>query len=338
MGEIIHGREGAAKPVQLVPMIGLPKDSFAERGKTYLGEITLFINGSCDKDCDVCNIAYKQVPCCVRPPSNPLELDLEEIKKILEETDTGPLTRININGGNILRYKRLPELIDLLQKSCAGKTLTIHYLNLAGSVAGFNLPKHSSFILNIPVTFPVKREKLKNTLSQLEKNNFNYKLAFILRGAKELVQAQDIVKGSRVERYSFYPCYNGGNTGFFKKYVYVKKKNLLNSKPSIKDILARKVVNHNYFGHLIIQNNGNVYASINDKKPLGNISGDSIGQLVCREMQRKNRWLKTRDKVKPCRDCHYRLLCPSISNYEYAIGKNNLCTLFKENKHETDRH
>jgi pseudo-rSAM protein len=161
----------------------------------------------------------------------------------------------------------------------------------------------------------------------LESKNLNFKAGFIAQSEKELIQAQDIIRRFRIDQFSLSPYYNGKNITFFKKYVYVKKKNMLHSKPSIKDILARKVVNHNYFGHLVIQNNGGVYASINDNKALGNISSDSIGQLVCKELQKKNRWLKTRDRVKPCRDCHYQLLCPSISNYEYAMGKNNLCNI-----------
>lgn len=335
MGDIIHGPKGTTKPVQLVPMSGLQEDedeknrnfSFAKKGKIYLREITLFINASCDLDCNICRHAYRQVPCCFKTRFTLQELDLEIIKKILKETDTGFLTRINISGGNILKYKKYSELIDLLENSNISKVLYIHYLNLAESAAGFNIPDHQSFFLNILVTFPVKQEKLKNLLFQLKNKNINFKVVFIAQSEIELIQAQDILKRFRVDQFSFSPYYNGKNITFFKKYVYVKKKNLLHSKPSIKDIFARKVVNHNYFGHLVILNNGDVYASINDNRPVGNISGDSIGQLVCKELQKKNRWLKTRDKVKPCRDCHYQLLCPSISNYEYAIGKNNLCTI-----------
>jgi pseudo-rSAM protein len=345
MGDLVHLPKGTTKPVQLVPMIGLQKNkdknnrdfSFAKKGKTYLRELTLFIDASCDLNCIMCHDAYKQFPCCHRSRSMPQELDIEAIKKILKETGTGFLTRINISGGNVLIYKKFTELIDLLKKSKPTKALYIHYLNLAGSTAGFNIPDHPSFFLNILVTFPVKQEKLKHLLFRLENKNPGFKIVFIAQSEKEFIQAQDILQRFRIDRFSFSPYYNGRNITLFKKYVYVKKKNLLRSKPSIKDILSRKVINHNYFGHLVIRNNGDVYASINDSKPLGNISGDSIGQCVCKELQQKNRWLKTRDRVKPCRDCHYRLLCPSISNYEYAIGKNNLCTIYRENKHETGK-
>jgi len=343
MGDLIHSPKAFTKPVQLIPMSGLQEDedekkrhfSFAKRGKIYLREITLFINASCDLDCNICRHAYKQVPCCFKTRSTPQELDLEIIKKILKETDTGFLTKINICGGNILKYKKYSELVDLLEKSNITKALYIHYLNLTSSAAGFNIPDHQSFLLNILVTFPVKQETFKEILFQLKNKNLNFKVVFITQTERELFQAQDILKRFRIDQFSFSPYYNGKNITFFKKYVYVKKKNLLRSKPSIKDILARKVVNHNYFGHLVIQNSGDVYASTNDNKPMGNISSDSIGQFVCKELQKKNRWLKTRDRVKPCRDCHYQLLCPSISNYEYAIGKNNLCTIYRENKHET---
>jgi pseudo-rSAM protein len=343
MGDLIHRPADALKPVQLVPMTGLLKDeadtkpgfSFAKEGMTYLGELTFFINASCDLGCGMCRDAYKQFPCCRQTRSNPRELDIDSIKKILKETDTGFLTRIHISGGDILKYKKYTELLDLLKKNKAAKSLYIHYLNLARQIAGFNVPD-PSFVLNVLVSFPVDPEKFKNLLHRLENKNLNYKAVFIAQSEHELMQAQDILSRFSIDRFSFSPYYNGRNLGFFKKYVYIRKNNLLNAKPSIKDIHARKAVNHNCFGHLVILNNGRVYANLN-ARPLGNIHDHSIRQLVYKELRKKNQWLKTRDTVKPCRDCHYRLLCPSISNYEYAVGKNNLCTIYKENKHEIQR-
>jgi hypothetical protein len=40
-----------------------------------------------------------------------------------------------------------------------------------------------------------------------------------------------------------------------------------------------------------------------------------------------NAWLRIRGNEKPCNQCVNRDLCPSISNYELVIGKNNLCNI-----------
>lgn len=339
MGDWLHGPADGVKPVQLVPMVGLHKEepaegkkkrdfSFAKRGQTYLGRLTLFINASCDLDCGMCRNAYRQFICCRQTRSTPRELDLEVIKKTLTEAGADALTGIDICGGDILKYKNFTGLMELLKNYTPTKNLYIHYLNLTGRIDGLTLPD-PSFVLNIPVNFPVDRVKLESLLRRLENHNLNVKLLFIPQSEDELMLTRDILSTSGMNPFSISPYYNGGNLHFFKKYVYIKKKNLLNSKPSIKDILARTVINHTWFGHLVILNNGSVYSNLNGR-PLGNIHGDSIGRLLFKELRKRNHWLKTRETVQPCRDCHYRLLCPSISNYEYAVGKHNLCTILQQ--------
>lgn len=54
-------------------------------------------------------------------------------------------------------------------------------------------------------------------------------------------------------------------------------------------------------------------------------SEEKISELVFKEMKNGKAWFLTRDKVSPCKDCLFRYLCPSPSNYELVIGKPNLC-------------
>ena len=46
-------------------------------------------------------------------------------------------------------------------------------------------------------------------------------------------------------------------------------------------------------------------------------------------MDKGKSWWKLRTNIKPCNNCLYNLLCPPISNYEYVIGKYNLCNIKK---------
>jgi pseudo-rSAM protein len=78
-----------------------------------------------------------------------------------------------------------------------------------------------------------------------------------------------------------------------------------------------------YFGKMAIAANGHVYADVN-KKPIGSIK-EPIEDLLCRELVSGESWRYTRYEVKPCKQCRFKLLCPSPSGYESAIGKQNLC-------------
>ena len=93
-------------------------------------------------------------------------------------------------------------------------------------------------------------------------------------------------------------------------------------------IFTRQVMNENFFGKLTIMPNGDVYANVN-VKVLGNLKSNSLNELVYKEMSQKESWFLKREN-QPCCDCVYKLLCPSPSNYELAIGKMNLCTILSD--------
>lgn len=82
-------------------------------------------------------------------------------------------------------------------------------------------------------------------------------------------------------------------------------------------------MNTHFFGILTIFANGEVHGNVNDM-PLGNISDTVLLDLIAEEMKTKLSWRRIRDK-QPCCDCLYQYLCPSPSNYEIVMNKQNLC-------------
>lgn len=337
MVDLIPGQKGENKPVQFFPITGLMREPgkqkpsvyrFARQGIIYLKELNIFINGTCELDCRICDQAYRQFPCCHKSFNDLLAIDLESIKNILGESVS--LGKVNIMGGNILKHPEFPALLEYLKETDTAKNLYIHYLNLAAAAFDLDIFSHPAIFLNILVPFPVLQMKLKKILTLLEEKNLNYRVGFVVQTENELIEAQEIAENFSIKQFSFSPFYNGRNITFFKKYVYVKKKAILEAKPSIKEIFSRMVINRNYFGKLAILSSGDIHANVNEKS-LGSIKKrDSLRSVIYRELQKGKSWLQTRDKVKPCRECHYRFLCPSISNYDYAVGKHNLCTIRKE--------
>ena len=89
-------------------------------------------------------------------------------------------------------------------------------------------------------------------------------------------------------------------------------------------IYKRQQINVHDFGKLTIDSQGNVFANINNSK-IGNISED-LTQIIYNELHSGISWKRIRNN-EPCNNCIYQYICPSPSNYEQVIGKNNLCTI-----------
>jgi len=59
-------------------------------------------------------------------------------------------------------------------------------------------------------------------------------------------------------------------------------------------------------------------------EPIGTCA-DDIKDVTIKALKTGKAWFNTRDRVTPCKDCIYKYLCPSPSNYELTLGRNNLC-------------
>lgn len=85
-------------------------------------------------------------------------------------------------------------------------------------------------------------------------------------------------------------------------------------------IFANMEINTNFFGKLTILPDNKVYSSVY-YKALGTTI-DKLYDLIYNELTQEKVWQSTRNKIKPCKNCRYRFLCPPVSNYELATGKN----------------
>jgi pseudo-rSAM protein len=136
-------------------------------------------------------------------------------------------------------------------------------------------------------------------------------------------QAEQIVEQYPIEQYQIKPVYTGGNIAFFEENVFLVREDILSTSMSIKDFFFKQNMNTNDFGKINILTNGDVYANLNHPT-LGNISTQSIDEIVYKELEEGKSWLRVRDQA-PCNNCLYQWLCPSPSDYEVAIDRSNLC-------------
>lgn len=93
----------------------------------------------------------------------------------------------------------------------------------------------------------------------------------------------------------------------------------------MREIFRNQKLNSNFFGTLYILPDGSVKANINTSI-LGNIGTDKILDIIYQELTVNTAWRVVRNS-QPCSECIYQFFCPAPSDYERAIGQNNLCQL-----------
>jgi pseudo-rSAM protein len=141
----------------------------------------------------------------------------------------------------------------------------------------------------------------------------------------------NLIEELGLSEYSFQPYFNGKNKAFFRKSVFTKKSDLINSCLNQKEILQRSMVNPFEFGKLTVFSNGNIFANPNKPK-LGDIRNDTIPDIVYKELYNGKSWRSLRKNVPPCNGCVFSLLCPPLSSYEYVMKQYSLCHIYLPSK------
>ena len=316
------------KPIQLMPILNLQKDiDRLKRGEieatgegvlSYLSELTLFINESCQKACQNCTWYAKQASCCTCKKDSNSELDVTYIKNIVSQVEqVNP--RLNITGGNILTYSQWPALLSFLSSYKNDVYIWIHYSNIAEASA---LPIELSK-LAIPITFPVNKKELKKCMELTSLHNPTFYC--YITSEEEYYSAEGLEKEYGWKNYRILPIFTGNNIEFFQKYVFTDREELFDTAVSIRKIFMHQSVNTNFFGKLTILPDGTIKANLNTPA-LGNINKNSMLEIIDYELNSSNAWRSTRS-LEPCASCLYQYLCASPSSYEIVMSKPNLCTI-----------
>jgi pseudo-rSAM protein len=182
----------------------------------------------------------------------------------------------------------------------------------------------ASSSLKVLVPSPINQENLKAALRILGKSKLQSEFIFMIQDEHEFEKAESVVASLQIGNYDYQPLFNGENLEFFKENVFITKEEILGSKPGMNDIYARSEVNSLNFGKLIVSAAGRIYADVN-ASVLGILGKDSIYDVLYRETYHGKSWRRVRKNVEPCKRCTFQALCPPLSDYTYALGRNDLC-------------
>jgi pseudo-rSAM protein len=325
ISEIIDGQP---KPIQLMPILNLQRDveklqkeegrSLGEGVFHYLSDVSIYLNNSCTLNCKDCNNYLKQFFHCSKAEKAE-NIDFDLLKKFLKQLAFTLIRRLAITGGNIFQYSHFSELITFLREEKIRPVFGIHYGNFDMS----KMPLLSDFPIEIFVTFPLE-DSFINNIVFLSKQN-NAKFIFALTSEDNYSQAESLISKYTLENYAFKPFYNGKNQDFFKDNSYLTKDDIFCDIVPQRIIFAHQKLNTNFFGKIHLFSNGDINAHPL-KEVLGNWKEDILVKILEKEMITNSAWRIIRDQP-PCSDCLYQFLCPSPSDYEWVMKRNNLCNV-----------
>lgn len=149
------------------------------------------------------------------------------------------------------------------------------------------------------------------------------KLHFIVEDEQQYNDSARLINEYNIKEYSIHPYYTGENIHFFEDNIFLNKEDIFYKALQMREIFRNQKLNSNSFGTLYVLPDGTVKANMNTAV-LGNIAEDDILDIIYKELIENTAWRTIRNS-HPCDQCIYQFMCPAPSNYERAIGKNNLC-------------
>ncbi len=310
------------KPIQLMPILNLQKDvekisNFKGEGVLkYISDITLFLNNICSKSCSHCKAYSNQFFHCTSS-NDSRNISMSSVYNLLDQIKNASIRRFAITGGNIFEYPQLEELVNLISPFKKIITFGIHYLNIEIR----KIDMFDDFEIHIFINFPLQQEEFNSIIPLFIHSNI--KAIFVLQSIEDYSYAEQIIKQFQITNYEVVPFFSGDNISFFEETVFVNETDILSEIIAQRKIFAHQKMNTNFFGNFYILPNSDVKANLVENV-IGNIEEMPIIKIAEKELFENSAWRKIRNS-ETCRDCIYQYLCPSPSNYELVIGKDNLC-------------
>ena len=324
-GDIIFLDSKRVKPVQIPNQIHFSNNKFPDKfkfpdkykGFAHISELHFFLRSSY-KYVHENKLLYKQFLTNNNFHDCSLDLDYNKFRELLNRLINYRLSIVTLYCDDIFEYEDCRKLFDLLN----GLTIKVelvfsynYYENVNNQISKYLLSSNIDIIVH---HYDNILELKKEVCNSVKLN------CFFVESEDQYQYIENKLIGLGINNYHINGVYNGTNDAFFESNIFINLEDIFEDKISFHNIHINKEMNKNDFGKLIIVSNGDVYANINNYK-LGNIYNNTLEEVLEDEIKLGTSWGNTRKNVCPCNECIYNCICPPISNYEYVIGKYNLC-------------
>ncbi|MEF9987369.1 MAG: TIGR04150 pseudo-rSAM protein [Bacteroidales bacterium] len=321
INKIISSKCGKLSPadtliISLPPLLNIQKDvnklirdksrGIGEGVLKYFTSLTIQTGGEYKN-----NEYYKQT---IYPAHTNDLVSLETLSKILEEYSTPYLSLINIVIPNLKQCFDINALLKVLKYYKGICILTP--VDTSNSEAILRIINED---VKVKLIYDNSESIHSKSLSDI--NGLSYK--FIIRNIKEYNTYYNTVQELDLNKYEMVPVFDY-NMDFFEENVFLLKKDLIGSKLSRREVFIHQAINTNFFGNITIMPDCKVYSNVNCPA-IGCIT-DSVYDIILHELENNYAWRLLRTK-EPCNECVWQWMCPSPSNYEFIIGKQNICSI-----------
>lgn len=310
------------KPISLKPMLKITdnvdyyKDGHSKGRNanllSNLHRLVVYLNES-----EYGNDAYTYQ--CIYPFKKQKELDFKELCDFIISSGIPVYLSEIAFVGCLWRYEEYESLLNFLNRLSINVTLYCteqDYYNYTIEEDAPSLPQ--KYTLHILKERYQKEDYDFGLLSTQGKLIWH----FILTSEEDYLTANHLLEKYDIENYRLIPVYTGDNRKFFEDFVFTSEDEILDYRPSKREVFANQTLNTNFFGTLHILPRGEVSGG---NKVIGKLT-DSLYEIVYREMTEGDSWFHIRNQ-KPCCNCCYQWLCPSPSRYESVLNKPNLCNV-----------
>lgn len=326
-GGLVNANSENSKPFIFKPVLFLntnirkakEKDfSFlGERILENLNEVSMYLPNACKENCEGCTSYYKQMLHCTCFSAE--NMSIANYLSLILDLNSSGVKKVNILGGDLLNNEYFLDLLPTLN-GCNFKRVYHLYIN--------NLEETYKELLNDDIELVVSihsgfdKELVETWMNSFSSYNVLWK--FVILSEVDILKMESLNVPSFV-RMEVKPFYTGKNLSFFKENIFCSLEDIISEPISRKTIFRRQTLNEYFFGKLVFLPSGNVYANLNCRM-IGKYPQSSLKKLVFEELTNSTAWFLLRDK-QPCDKCLNKYLCPSVSDYELVIGKDNLCLL-----------
>jgi pseudo-rSAM protein len=329
-GNLLDKNSHPLRPVIIYPLLNINEDVYRDSNSmnnyerlgnkivNNLTDVTIYLGGDCDKDCTYCNYMFKQIKWCTK---NKNKLNFNDLLSFLSNLRYASVSSVSIISSNLLSYPNWNDLLFELQQYPYAKNLYLDCQSLL--INNDKIIQLNNMNYNIMVL--VNNLEYLDRIIYMAMNQTKLKFIFAIENITSLSMILELISKYDLNNILIFPYFNGKNKLFFEKYVYLTEDDILSSELSRNNILSNTVLNSNYFGKITLFSDGNIYSNITGEI-IGNTE-DSINNIIYKEITIGDFWRKTRDKLEPCKQCIFKYLCTPPSNYEIALGKNNLCNI-----------
>ena len=327
LGDVVEAKP-SERPVSFPPLPFFPDNPLKKTNHSddileVIQELTVHLTGICGHKCRYCRNNYRQMNFCTSSKSC---LDKEDMARIGDIID-----RINVKKLNVIMTE--PYDSDLLErlfdKAAMRNTLCCYSVNWKNIVLEQMTQIHRScpnVLFKVLIDLEdISEDQIMSLMSSLFSVNGSIIYVFVLHKKKDEKMLYRIIETIGIEDYEAHCVSDGLNGKYLDKNYYFNESDLKALKCSSKEILANKFINRNLYGKVVISSYGEVSFSENSKR-IGRLDDDIVSALNTKYLSPASPWFLTRErKHKTCGQCHYRYMCPPISDVELYMKRPSGC-------------